>query len=66
VFSPTHLTSHCLVQLLKFFSCSHVEGRYYLLADMRVSCRSSEYRGYIPFVVVGILIYPVGITCEPL
>jgi hypothetical protein len=51
------------IKLFSYFTCVTLEdGRRYLKADMRIDCNSAPYRAFIPYVVLGILVYPIGIT----
>jgi hypothetical protein len=51
-------------RLLNFFACVHLDdGHLYNTTDMRVRCDVASYQAMMPFVVIGILLYPIGITC---
>jgi hypothetical protein len=51
-------------RLLSFFACIELDdGHLYNTSDMRVRCDVPSYDHMIPFIVLGILLYPIGITC---
>jgi len=47
--------------VLSFFACREVDGSYYLVADFRVQCYAAEWNRYLGYVIVMVLVYPVGI-----
>jgi len=46
---------------LSMFVCNDVEGVDYLVSDFTLECFDSTWHTYMPYAVVGILVYPVGI-----
>lgn len=50
-------------KLFAYFTCTPLEdGHRYLQSDLRIRCDSATYRRFVPWVVVGIGLYPIGIT----
>jgi hypothetical protein len=50
-------------RLLNFFACIRLDdGHLYNTSDMRVRCDVPSYQRMIPFIVIGIIMYPIGIT----
>ena len=46
---------------MKTFKCSQIEDTWYLDADYRLECYGSEWLDHMPFALVGVLLYPIGI-----
>ena len=34
------------LKIMRMFRCTHVEGKYWLAADMRLQCFTGEWAGY--------------------
>ena len=49
--------------LLRFFLCDPIAEHYYLNADLRVVCDSSEYNDMMPIALFGCFFYILGIPC---
>ena len=55
--------------IFQAFICTNIDPNnednsqydWYLTADMSISCQSDEYYSWLPYVVVMIIIYPIGI-----
>jgi hypothetical protein len=47
--------------VLRTFSCREVEGVHYLIADFSVRCFDSRWDRFLPYSIIMILVYPVGI-----
>ncbi len=40
------------VKIFRLFKCTYVDGRYWLVADMRLQCFTLEYWGYVAYGAV--------------
>ena len=38
------------LKVMRVFKCRYIEGQYWLEADMRLQCYTSEWAGYVPSV----------------
>lgn len=47
--------------ILNFFVCHRVEGVDYLVADFNLRCGDEQWLRYLPFAVVMLLVFPIGI-----
>jgi hypothetical protein len=47
--------------LLRMFKCRFVDGRYWLAADMRLECFTSEWAGFAVYALVMCVVYVVGL-----
>eukprot|EP00808_Paulinella_micropora_P008261 g35593.t1 len=48
-------------KILAFFYCTQINGDWYLVADMRLSCFDSLWYFWLPVLVVLVLTYPIGL-----
>ena len=48
--------------VLSFFVCRDVEGESYLVADFTVRCYDSRWYAFLPFALVMVAVYPVGVV----
>ena len=47
--------------LFRYFKCVDTGESRVLLADMTIMCNSGKYRGFLAYILVMILVYPIGI-----
>jgi hypothetical protein len=56
-----HATGVAL-KIMRMFRCTHVEGKYWLAADMRLECFTSEWAGYAYGCSLPVLLFTDAIT----
>jgi len=49
--------------VMSFFICRTVAGVNYLLADFDLRCYDSEWQKHLPFAIIMLIIYPLGVPC---
>jgi uncharacterized membrane protein YgcG len=49
------------LKILRMFRCREIEGRYWLVADMRLQCYTRRWGGYAVYAVLMMVVYVIGL-----
>jgi len=48
-------------RILSMFVCRSIDGKSYLMADFTIECGGQDWNQYLPFAIVFLFLYPIGI-----